>query len=157
MSEKIPDLDKLRFFRDEIQNEFSLLAMRSTMLVTVQSFLVVPFAILQTASDYMKVAPLSFVVGLLGIFVSLILIRPLEAAHQTINKWLIKQRKLFRHSKALEDLMIDRDKIPGANTNPDKDKVHMRSLAFSRIGPWAFIGFWLLAMSWSLMRVLVIG
>ena len=49
--EKIDDIDKLKLCREEVKHEFSLLAMRSNILVTYQSFLVVPFAILNTVSD----------------------------------------------------------------------------------------------------------
>lgn len=149
------DLDKLRFYRDEIKHEFSLLAMRSTMLVTCQSFLVVPFAILQTAADYRTVAVYAYLIALLGMFTAMILIRPLDTAHRTINKWLVKQRRLFRESPDLVPLMIDRDKIPGAASNPDRDRDHRRSLAFSVYGPWAFFSFWCLAAVWSTVRLLV--
>ena len=49
---QISDIDKLRFYREEVKHEFSLLAMRSNILVTCQSFLVVPFAILNTVADF---------------------------------------------------------------------------------------------------------
>ncbi|MFP4561736.1 MAG: hypothetical protein ACLFRY_00375 [Spirochaetia bacterium] len=149
------DLDKLKFYRDEIKHEFSLLAMRSTMLVTCQSFLVVPFAILQTAADYRTVAVYAYLVAALGIFTAMVLIRPLDTAHRTINKWLVKQRRLFRRSPDLEALTIDRDKIPGADSDPDKDRDHRRSLSFSIYGPWAFFSFWCLASVWSTLRLIL--
>jgi hypothetical protein len=151
----LSDLDKLNFYRSEIKHEFSLLATRSTMLVTCQSFLVVPFAILQTAADYRAVAVYAYLVAGLGIFTSMILLRPLDTAHRTINKWLVKQRRLFRQSPDLEDVTIDRDKIPGADSNPDRDRDHRRSLAFSVYGPWAFFSFWCLASVWSTLRLLI--
>jgi hypothetical protein len=152
--EHLSDFDKLRFFRDEVKHEFGLLAMRSTILVTCQSFLVVPFAILQTASNFRAVLISVYIVAALGIFVALILRRPLNAAHRTIDKWLSKQRVLFRGSEALRDLMIDRDMIPGVETDLNKDRDHVMSLAFSRYGPWAFFLFWFAAVVVSTVRVL---
>jgi hypothetical protein len=35
--------EELKFYREEVKHEFNLLAMRTTILVTCQSFLVVPF------------------------------------------------------------------------------------------------------------------
>ena len=94
--QKISDLEKLYFYREEIRTEFNLIAMRSTILVTCQSFLVVPFALLQTAASYAGVAVYAYIVAALGIFTSLVLIRPLNAAHETIDHWMIKQRTLLK-------------------------------------------------------------
>ena len=150
----VSNIDKLRFYRNEIRHEFDLLAARSTMLVMVQSFLVVPYALLQTAVNFYGVLPYTLIVAVLGIVVSLILYRPLHATHETINKWLIKQRRLFIEAPELKDLALDRDLIPGADTQIRKDRVHMQSLAFSRWGPWAFILFWLALVGWTGIRIL---
>lgn len=155
MNNPVSDIEKLRFYRNEIRHEFDLLAARSTMLVTVQSFLVVPFALLQTAANFFGVLPYTFIVAVLGILVALVLYRPLHATHSTINKWLIKQRQLFAASPELKDLALDRDLIPGAERNIRKDRVHMQSIAFSRVGPWAFIAFWLALVAWSGLRILL--
>jgi len=152
--EQLSDIDKLRFYRDEVKHEFSLLAMRSTILVTCQSFLVVPFAILQTVSNFRAVLVSVYIIAALGIFIALILRRPLNAAHRTIDKWLSKQRMLFKGSEELRDLMIDRDMIPGVEMDLNRDRDHMMSLAFSRYGPWAFFLFWFAAVVLSTFRVL---
>ena len=152
--EQLSDIDKLRFYRDEVKHEFSLLAMRSTILVTCQSFLVVPFAILQTVSNFRAVLISVYIIAALGIFIALILRRPLNAAHRTIDKWLSKQRILFKGSEELRDLMIDRDMIPGVEKDLNRDRDHMMSLAFSRYGPWAFFLFWFAAVVVSTVRVL---
>jgi hypothetical protein len=152
--EQMDDLDKLRFYREEVKHEFSLLAMRSTILVTCQSFLVVPLAILQTAANFAAVLMLVYIIAALGIFVALILRRPLNAAHRTINKWLMKQRVLLKNNEALADLKIDRDMIPGVDENLQRDRDHIMSLAFSRHGPWAFCAFWIAAVFWSTIRLL---
>jgi len=151
--EQLQDLDILRFYRDEIKHEFNLLAMRSTILVTCQSFLVVPLAILQTAQNYTAAVFYIYLVAALGLFTALILLGPLHATHQTINKWLGKQRHLFKQKEALNVLALDRDFIPGAAEDANKDRVHKRSLAFSIFGPWAFIIFWIIIVFWSTVRL----
>ena len=151
--EQISDLEKLRFYRDEIKYEFGLLAMRSTILVTCQSYLVVPLAILQTAQDYSAASVYIYIVSALGLFTAFILLRPLNATHQAINTWLVKQRGLFTRTEALKDLAIDRDFIPGAAEDPYRDRMHKRSLAFSIYGPWAFIVFWIIVIVWSTIRL----
>ncbi len=152
--EQLSEIDKLRFYRDEVKHEFSLLAMRSTILVTCQSFLVVPFAILQTVSNFRAVLVSVYIIAALGTFIALILRRPLNAAHRTIDKWLSKQRMLFKGSEELRDLMIDRDMIPGVEKDLNRDRDHMMSLAFSRYGPWAFFLFWFAAVVVSTVRIL---
>jgi len=153
--EPFSDLDKLRFYRDEVKHEFNLLAIRSTILVTCQSFLVVPFAILSTAANFRTVLVPLFVIAALGIFIALILREPINAAHRTIRKWLLKQRSLFRDVESLRDFAIDRDMIRGADTDVAKDRDHTKSLAFSRYSPWAFILFWCAAIVWATVRVLL--
>lgn len=150
--EKISDLDRIRFYRDEIKHEFSLLAMRSTILVTCQSFLVVPYAILNTAASFRSVLVPTYVVAALGIFVAMVLLGPINAAHRTIVKWLVKQRSLLKVSKGLADLAIDRDMVPGSDVDSHKDRDHERSLLFSRIGPWAFVVFWVACIAWTTVR-----
>jgi hypothetical protein len=151
--EKLTDVDKLRFYRDEIKHEFNLLAMRSTILVTCQSFLVVPLAILQTAQNYRAALFYIYLVAALGLFTVLILLSPLHATHQTINKWLGKQRLLFKQAETLKDLALDRDFIPGAAEDSYRDRAHKHSLAFSIYGPWAFIIFWIIVIAWSTLRL----
>jgi hypothetical protein len=150
---RLEDIDKLRFYRDEVKHEFGLLAMRSTILVTCQSFLVVPLAILHTAANFRAVLVLVYIVAVLGIFVALVLRRPLNAAHRTIDKWLLKQRVLLKDNEDLADIKIDRDDIPGVDEDLNKDRDHIMSLAFSRHGPWVFCVFWIAAVLWSTIRV----
>ena len=151
---KLDDIDKLGFYREEIKFEFNLLAQRSVILVTCQSFLVVPLAILHTAGNFRAVLVLVYIVAALGIFVALVLRRPLNAAHRTINKWLLKQRALLKENEDLADFKIDRDAIPGVDEDLNKDRDHIMSLAFSRHGPWVFCVFWIAAVLWSTIRVL---
>jgi hypothetical protein len=146
------DLDKLRFYRDEVKHEFNLLAMRSTMLITCQSFLIVPFAILHTADPYRSIVVPLLMVASMGLFVAIMLRAPMAAAERTIDKWLQKQRALLQASPSLHDLALDRDRITGANEDSSRDADHRRSLAFSRRAPVAFVVFWTVAIVWILTR-----
>ncbi len=152
---EISNFQKLQYYKEEIRTEFNLIAMRSTILVTCQSFLVVPFALLQTAAVYASVAVYVYIVAALGIFTSVVLIQPLNAAHKTIDKWLVKQRKLLQNNPDMSDLAIGRDYIPGAGDDPSKDKLYKGSLAFSVYGPWSFVIFWILMCMWSTARLLM--
>ena len=149
---KPSDLDKLIYYRDEVKHEFNLLAMRSNILVTCQSFLVVPWGIINTTANFRRVLVPSYMIAALGIFVALVLLEPINAAHRTIGKWLVKQRALFRDSRAIVDLGIDRDTIPGADEDAAKDRDHVKSLAFTRYSPWAFFLFWAAASVWTTVR-----
>ena len=155
--EALPDLEKLRFYRDEVKHEFNLLAVRSTILVTCQSFLVVPFAILQTVANFRSTLVIVFMISILGIFVALVIREPINAARRTIDKWLLKQRVLMQASTELADLVIDRDMIPGADTDIKRDKDHIKSMSFSTLGPWAFCIFWIAALVWSVIRAYVLN
>ena len=144
---QLSNLEKLKFYRDEVKHEFNLLAMRSTILVTCQSFLVVPFAILQTVANFRAALVIIFFIAALGIFVAFVLREPINAAQRTIDKWLLKQRGLMQDTEELSDLAIDRDMIQGADVDIERDRDHTRSFAFSRLGPWAFCLFWVAAVS----------
>ena len=148
----LPDFEKLKFYREEVKHEFNLLGMRSTMLVFCQSFLVVPFAILNTVANFRAVLVAEYLIAVLGILLALLLAEPINAAHRTLDKWLIKQRMLQQRSQALRDLATDRDMIPGAELDLSKDKDHYRSLAFSRYAPGIFVLFWLSAAAFCTAR-----
>ncbi|MFP4282984.1 MAG: hypothetical protein ACOC3I_07330 [Verrucomicrobiota bacterium] len=150
--ESIPDLEKLRFYREELKHEFNLVNGRIMVLVTCQSFLVVPFAILNTAPRFSAILVPIYLVATLGIFVALILVRPIQAGNRMIEKWLLKQRRLLRANVALADLALERDLDPGAEESLTRDREHKRSLAFTRYGPAAFCLFWLAVAGWSTLR-----
>lgn len=152
MSNSIPEMEKLRFYRDEVRHEFSMLTTRTTILVTCQSFLVVPFAILNTAPRFRSVLAAVFLVGLLGLATALILIEPLRAGHRALDAWLRKQRSLIQSHPALHEIAIERDLIPGAEANPQLDRDHVRSLAFSKFGAPIFCVFWVAALAFSVWR-----
>jgi low affinity Fe/Cu permease len=45
--------------------------------------------------------------------------------------------------------------IPGVDRDPEKDSDHIKSLAFSVYDPWAFCIFWVAAIIWTTIRVIV--
>lgn len=146
-------LEKLNFYRDEVKHEFNLLAMRSNILITCQSFLVVPFAILNTAPDFRLVCLPIILVALLGCTIAFIIKKPILSAHMTIELWLNKQRELIAQNKEeLKDFAINRDFISGVTQDINKDKVHIESLAFSKKAPNIFLTFWILAIISIVMR-----
>jgi hypothetical protein len=154
---EISELDKLRFYRDEVKHEFNLLGMRSTMLVFCQSFLVVPFAILNTAANFRTVLAAEYLIAVLGILLARILAEPINAAHRALDQWLLKQRSLQQQSESIRELAIDRDLIPGAATDLRADQDHARSLTFSRFAPTVFILFWVAAAVFCTVRALTHG
>ena len=147
------DLERLKFYREEIRHEFTLLSTRSVILVTCQSFLVVPLAILNTASPFGEVFPLVVVVALLGMATAGLILEPITTAHRAIGQWLGKQRRLLRESAALESLRGERDEIEGVELDVRRDLDHQRSLAFSRWAPWLFILFWACALVLAVHRL----
>ena len=152
---QITDIDKLRFYREEVKHEFSLLAMRSNILVTCQSFLVVPFAILNTVTNFRAAIVSVYLVAALGVFVALILVAPIRARH--IKFYLASTLKNFeiKTSEELSDLALDRDTINGIDKDISKDKDHNKSLLFSKYAPWVFLIFWILAVVWATIRVYI--
>jgi hypothetical protein len=151
--EELTDMEKLRFYREEVKHEFNLLAMRSTILVTCQSFLVVPFAILNTMADYRDAVEPIVLIAMLGLFVALVMLQPLRAGHRALDKWLVKQRDLLQSNPALRPVALDRDLQPGVRADARRDRDHVRSLMFTRTSPWAFVLFWIAAIAWAFLRL----
>ena len=106
-------MDRLRSYREEIRHEFNLLRMRSTMLVFCQSFLMVPFAILNTVANLRAVLAAKHLIAALGV----LLAEPLSAAHRTLDKWLLKQRELQQRNPAAREPAIDREHEPSQHGN----------------------------------------
>lgn len=150
--------EKLKFYREEIKHEFNLLAMRTTVLVTCQSFLVVPFAVLHNSDafkDEFAIRLITYAIAVLGLLTSSIIIIPIRGAYQTIEDWLIKQRDLLDHEKSLEPFALERDKKEkkiDTKQQVKNDKVHQRSLQFSRFAPFLFIVFWVLGIGVTYFR-----
>ncbi len=157
--ERADFLQKLSFYREEVKHEFNLLGVRSSILVSCQSFLFVPFAILHTFANYKAVFfPLILIISI-GISVAGLMIKPIKTAHSTIGKWLIKQRALMKRYEShnfREDFSIDRDQIENADHDIKADIDHIGSIAFSKYSPGMFIAFWIIAALWVFARMFVL-
>ena len=139
------------YYRDEVKHEYNLLAMRSSILVTCQSFLVVAFAILNTASNLRGVAALAASVALLGAYTAWMIREPILAAHRSIDNWLQKQRQLLSTIEFI-DYKSERDRIPGVESDTKKDLDYEKSVAFSKHAPVAFLFFWAVGIAWIVIR-----
>ena len=142
----------LSYYRDEVKHEYNLLAMRSTILVTCQSFLVVAFAILNTASNFPRAAILAAAIALLGAYTAWTIREPILAAHRSIGNWLQKQRQLLGTIE-FGDYKSDRDRIPGVEADATKDSDYEKSVAFSKHAPIAFLLFWAVGIGWIAVRL----
>jgi hypothetical protein len=141
------DLEMLKLYREEVRHEFNLLAMRTTILITCQSFLIVPFAILNTAQDFRLVCLPVFSIAVLGACVAWTLKKPMDAADTMISEWLTRQRLLLKGSEELRPMSTERDAL---EVNLDSD--HQKSLAFSRRAVYFFLTFWVLVFLGALFR-----
>ena len=129
----------------------NLPAMRSNILVTCQSFLVVPFAILNNTNNFRTVAIPAALVAMLGMYTAWVIRGPILVAHRLIEAWLAKQRKLLKSVKS-DDYTTARDEVEGATAYALNDEGHERSMAFSRQAPIAFLVFWGAAFLWIVFR-----
>ncbi len=135
---------QLQYYRQEVRHEFSLLTSRSSVLVTCQSFLIVPFAILNSVAPFRPVAVLTFLIVLLGAYTTWVIRAPMQASHLMLDEWLRKQRALLAGVPGDEYKTL-RDTAIGVAASTANDRVHQRSIAFSRTAPVAFLLFWLCA------------
>ena len=146
------DLDLLNFYRGEIKHEFTLLSTRLNLLITCQSFLVVPFAILNNALDFKMVFIPQILVILLGGYTAWLAQNPLSLTQKLIREWLQKQRILLRKINGNE-YKNSRDILHNVEIDTIHDKEHEQSIAFSKQAPSVFLGFWVLGFIWTLVRM----
>jgi hypothetical protein len=146
------DLDLLNFYRGEIKHEFSLLSMRLNLLITCQSFLVVPFAILNNVSNFKIVAIPQILVIVLGAYTSWLSQKPLSLTQKLIREWLVKQRILLKKIDSNE-YKNSRDILDNVEKDTVYDYEHEQSIAFSKQAPSVFLVFWILGFIWTLFRI----
>ncbi len=146
------DLDLLNFYRGEIKHEFNLLSTRLNILITCQSFLVVPFSILNNVSNFKIAAIPQILVILLGAYTSWLARNPLTLTQKLIREWLVKQRILLKKIEGNE-YKNSRDILYNVEIDTTYDKEHEQSIAFSKQAPTVFLVFWLLAFIWTLFRI----
>jgi len=147
-------LDLLNFYRSEVKHEFTLLSTRLNLLITCQSFLVVPFAILHNSANFKIVFIPSLLVIILGAYTSWLIRKPLNLTQKLIREWLVKQRRLL-NSIHNNEYKSTRDMILDVDQDTTKDTEHEHSLAFSKQAPLVFLMFWILAFIWTLLRLIL--
>jgi hypothetical protein len=139
------NLERLRFYREEIKHEFNLLSNRVSSYVTSQSFLVTAFALSMGNSNprwgslFRLIFPL--VLSLLGIVVSIQAWPGIKGACDIISLWHEKQNRLFAEDPRLDDYRVERPlTAPGRRT--PVDIIHERSLWFAKWSTWIFLAAW---------------
>lgn len=137
-------LEKLKFYRAEIKQEYDLLAGRVNSYVTSQSFLCIAYASSmgnlnpQWGNIFTLVFPIVLV--WLGIATSIQASRGITAAFRTIELWHIKQNKIFENDSALEDYHLIR--FNPSDTASPQDLIYVRGLAFAKWSPRIFLAAW---------------
>jgi hypothetical protein len=138
-------LEKLRFYRAEIQHEFNLLSTRVSAYITSQSFLVIGFTLAMSNSNpywgplFRLIFPPAL--ALLGIATSVQAWLGIKGACDSISLWRDKQQRLFEHDPSMEDYRIERPVVPSEQGRP-VDIIHQRSLWFAKSSPWIFTMGW---------------
>jgi hypothetical protein len=146
-------LEKLRFYRAEIQHEFNLLSNRVNAYITSQSFLVVGFALAMGnlnphwGSLFRLIFPPAL--ALLGIATSIQAWPGIRGACDSISLWREKQQRLFEHDPSMDDYRIERP-IVQSSQGRSMDIIHERSLWFAKCCPWIF------ATGWSVFGLLAL-
>lgn len=140
-------LNRLRFYRSEIKDEFALLSNRVGAHISAQSFLIIAYASAmgnlnpQWGHHFRLIFPP--MLALLGIVNSIQAWLGIRAASDTIALWRLKQHELLTHYPALAAYHVDR---PFVKRRDGKivDITHERSLVFARWSPLTFIVAWLI-------------
>jgi hypothetical protein len=124
------NLDEIRFIREEVKFQHTLIGTRISWFVGAQAFLVTPFAIC-VSNSLSRTWPLAFVgIPFLGIALSLLIVQGIQQAIRRIEE---------QHSRmkvySTEHLMGPADPVG-----------QKRSLQFARWVPWIFFSFWVVVV-----------
>jgi hypothetical protein len=124
------NLDEIRFIREEVKFQHTLIGTRISWFVGAQAFLVTPFAIC-ISNQLSRTWPLAFVgIPFLGIALSSLIVQGIKQAIRRIEE----QHALMR-AYPTEHIIGPPDPI-GQN----------RSLQFARWIPWIFLSFWIVVV-----------
>jgi len=138
-------LNKLQFYRTEIQHEYSLLYSRTGTYVTSQSFLTIAFAsaMVNRNASSTDIFSLWFpiILSLIGIITSIMVRGGVDGALQTIALWHVKQNKLFESDPAMNDYHVAWKHEHSGNP---VDAKHRRILEFAQVMPYVFLIAWIL-------------
>jgi hypothetical protein len=124
------NLDEIRFIREEVKFQHSLIGTRISWFVSAQAFLVTPFAIC-ISNQLSRTWLLAFVgIPFLGIALSLLIVQGIGQALRRIE-----EQHLRMDAYSTEHLIGPPDPI-GQN----------RSLRFATWVPWIFFSFWVVVV-----------
>jgi len=124
------NLDEIRFIREEVKFQHTLIGTRISWFVGAQAFLVTPFAIC-ISNPLSRTWPLAFVgIPFLGIALSLLIVPGIQQAIRRIDE----QHGLMQ-AYPTEHIIGPPDPV-GQN----------RSLQFARWVPWIFLTFWIVVV-----------
>lgn len=138
-------INKLTFYRSEIQHEYTLLYSRVSTYVTSQSFLTIAYASAMSnrSSAFNDFFSLWFpmILVLIGIVTSLTVRGGVNGAIQTIALWHIKQNKLFESDPLMADYHVERHL---KKDDKPVDAKHRRILEYAQVMPYVFLTGWIL-------------
>lgn len=148
-------LERLKFYRAEIQHEFNLLANRVSSYITSQSFLVIGFAMSmgnmnpQWGDVFRLIVPIALT--LMGLTTSILVWPGIKGATSTIGLWRDKQGKLLADDARFDAYHVERV-IVRSRQGRTVDRIHERSLLFALWSPWVFMVAWTAfgALAWVL-------
>lgn len=156
-SSAVPDpakVELLRYYRDEIKHEFSLLSNRVSAYISSQSFLIIAFASAMGNLNphWGTLFRLLFpgALAVLGIVLSVQGWLGIRAACDTIILWHVKQNALFEHDPAMDAYHVARppSRRPGQHI---VDRTHEQSMLFALGAPWTFGLAWIIFEALSLV------
>ncbi len=148
MSE-LENFDRLKFYREELKYEYTLLSNRLGLFVTSQSFLVSAFAVLSASMRYPATVWILGSVALLGITISLLIRIPIKLSHISLQKWLALERKLLMADSNLSESVFGERDAPCSYDDAEAGQ----SMHFSGAAPIVFIVLWAILIVGTIFRV----
>ena len=139
----------LEFIRQQIADEFALVNGRIASFATSQSFLITAFSLsIGNAAVYRAGWLGQVLLPALGASLCVAVMPGLRGATCTIDQWRQRQHDLLADPTALDALRAV--VIARFMTPPASDRLHRRSLWFSRLLPVVLLAFWV--CSFTLLR-----
>jgi len=133
------NLDEIRFIREEVKFQHTLIGTRISWFVSAQAFLVTPFAIC-ISNQLSRTWPLAFVgIPFLGIALSYLIVPGIQQAIRRIEEQHVRIA-----AYATEHLL--------GPTDPIGQK---RSLRFATWVPWIFLSFWVVVVLCGIQMYLI--
>jgi len=148
MSE-LENFERLKFFREELKYEYTLLSNRLGLFITSQSFLVSAFAALSASMRYPATVWMIGSVAMLGITISILIRIPIQLSHVSLKKWLALERKLLTADDLLSESVFGERDAPCSYDDNEAGQ----SMSFSKVVPVVFIIMWAVLILGTAVRV----